>query len=179
MKNKFYVLVSVSALVFISAVSSYAQIDLSMRNALYFTGAKTDKIDLKNDKYVSKGGTMELKKSQATNCEGNTCDFNIGFIGFRSGNVNGELSSYGLLQVENAEFIIGNTVYFASGEKTKQAVLPLKLKMGMNKVTFTIDPYKKTAETDENNNSFTVNFKVTPAAIAIPGKKIKPNEGKP
>jgi len=153
-------------------------LDLSMRDALYFTGAKTDKIDLKNDKYVTGGGTMELKKSQATNCEGNTCDFNIGFIAFRSGNVNGELSSYGLLQVEKGG-LVGNTVYFASGEKTKQGVLPLKLKMGMNKVTFTIDPYKKTAESNEDNNSFTVNFRVTPSPIVIPGKKIKPSEGKP
>ncbi len=179
MKNKFYILVSVFTFMFISVVSSYGQTDLSMRDALYFTGAKTDKIDLKNDKYVVKGGTMELKKSQAISCEGNTCDFNIGFIGFRSGNVNGELSTYGLLQVGNAESLSGNTVYFASGEKTKQVVLPLKLKMGMNKVTFTIDPYKKTAESNEDNNSFTVNFKVTLGPIVIPGKKNKPNEGKP
>ncbi len=152
-------------------------LDLSMRDALYFTGAKTDKIDLKNDKYAVKDGTMELKKSQATSCDGDTCDFNIGFIAFRSGNVNGELSSYGLLQVEKGG-LVGNTVYFASGEKTKQGVLPLKLKMGMNKVTFTIDPYKKTAESNEDNNSFTVNFRVTPSPIVIPGK-IKPKEGKP
>ena len=88
MKNKFYILVSVFTFMFISAVSGYAQTDLSMRNALYFTGAKTNSIDLKKDKYVVKGGTMELKKSQAATCEGDTCDFNIGFIGFRSGNVN-------------------------------------------------------------------------------------------
>ena len=162
MKNKFYVLVSMFMFAFVSVVSAYAQerTDLSTREALYFTGTKTDKIDLKNDKYVAKGGTMELKKSQATSCDGDTCDFNIGFIGFRSGNVNGELFTYGLLQVGNAEFLIGNTVYFASGEKTKQGIHPLKLKMGMNKVTFTIDPYKKTAESNEDNNSFTVNFKV-------------------
>lgn len=179
MKIKFYVLVSMLAIVFISAATACAQgqTDLSMRDALYFTGAKTDKIDLKNDKYVVKGGTMELKKSQATSCEGNTCEFNIGFIGFRSGNVNGELSSYGLLQVENVG-LVGNTVYFASGEKTKQGVLPLKLKMGMNNVTFTIDPYKKTAESNEDNNSFVVNFKVTPGPIVIPRKETKPNEGK-
>ncbi|CAN5611002.1 hypothetical protein BH20ACI4_BH20ACI4_05970 [soil metagenome] len=136
-------------------------LDLSMRDALYFTGAKTDKIDLKNDKYAVKDGTMELKKSQATSCDGDTCEFNIGFIAFRSGNTNGELSTYALFQVEKGG-LVGNTVYFADGEKTKQAVHSVKLKMGMNKVTFTIDPYKKTAETDENNNSFSVNFKVTP-----------------
>jgi hypothetical protein len=132
-----------------------------MRNALYFTGAKTDKIDLKDDKYVVRGATMELKKSQAISCDGNICDFNIGFIGVRSGNVNAELSSYALLQVENGG-MVGNTIFFASGEQSKEGVLPLKLKMGMNKVTFTIDPYKKTAETNENNNSFSVNIKVSP-----------------
>ena len=50
--------------------------------------------------------------------------------------------------------------------------------MGMNKVTFTIDPYKKTTESNEGNNSFSVNFKVTPGAIVIPGKN-NPKDGKP
>ncbi len=178
MKNKFYVLITTFAFVFISAVSASAQTDLSMRLALYSTGAKTDKIDLKNDKYVAKGGTMELNKSQAKSCNGNTCEFNIGFIAFRSGNVDGELSTYGLFQLKNDE-MVGNTVSFADKEKTKQGVHSLKLQMGMNKVTFTIDPYKKTAETNEDNNSFSVNFNVTPAMVVIPGKKIKPKEGKP
>ncbi|MCA1636124.1 MAG: hypothetical protein LC785_16140 [Acidobacteria bacterium] len=158
--------------------NAQAQTDLSMRLALYFTGAKTDKIDLKNDKYVAAGGTMELNKSQATNCDGNTCEFNIGFIASRSGNVSGELSTYGLLQVEKGG-LVGNTVYFADREKSKQGVLPLKLKMGMNKVTFTIDPYKKAAEASEANNSFSVNFNVTPTLTVIPGAKVKPNDGKP
>ena len=136
-------------------------VDLSMRVALYFTGAKTNKIDLKNDKYVARDGTMELNKSQATNCDGNTCQFNIGFIASRTGNTNGALSTYGLLQVENGG-LVGNTIYFADKETIKQGVLPLKLKVGMNKVTFTIDPYKKTAESSEDNNSFSVNFHITP-----------------
>ncbi|MCA1623269.1 MAG: hypothetical protein LC768_04280 [Acidobacteria bacterium] len=180
MKNKFYVLVSMFMFAFVSAVSAYAQerTDLSAREALYFTGAKADKIDLKNDKYVIKGGTMELKTSQATSCNGDACYFNIGYIGFRSGNVTKYLVTYGNLEAEKV-WNVGNGIYFAAGEKTKQAVHPLKLKTGMNKVIFTIDPDKKTAETDENNNSFTVNFKVTPELIVIPGKKIKPNEGKP
>jgi hypothetical protein len=178
MKNKFYVLVGVFAFVFTGTVSASAQTDLSMRVALYFTGAKTDKIDLKNDKYVAKDGTMELNKSQAKTCDGNTCEFNIGFIAFRSGNVNGDMSTYGLFQIGNEE-MVGNTVSFVDQEKTKQGILSLKLKMGMNKVTFTVDPYKKTAETNEENNSFSVNFNVTPAMIVIPGKKINPKNGKP
>lgn len=146
-----------------------AMTDLSMREALYYTGSKTDKIDLKNDKLVINGGTMELKTSDATNCDGNSCEFNIGFIAFRSGSVNNELSTYGLLQVENGG-LVGNTVFFSANEKSKEGILPLKLKMGMNKVTFTIDPYNKTAESNESNNSFIVNFKVT-ASPNVSGKQ--------
>ena len=172
MKNKFYMAISVLAIFLTSALLTSAQtnLDLSMRIALYYTGAKTDKIDLKNDKYVASNGTMELQKSQATSCEGNICVFNIGFIAFRSGNTKGELSTYALMQVEKGG-MVGNTVYFADGENDKQGIYPLKLKMGMNKVTFTIDPYKKTQESNENNNTFSVNFRLTPGPITIPGKK--------
>jgi hypothetical protein len=134
-------------------------IDLSMREALYFTGAKADRIDTKTDRYVTKGGTMQLRSSEAKSCSGGFCEFNIGFIGFRSGNPNGVVSSYGLFQVEGGG-LVGNTVYFADKKTTQQGVLPVKLRTGMNKVTFTIDPYKKTSETNEANNSITVNFNV-------------------
>lgn len=179
MKNRFYVLAGTLTIVFISIANAYAQTktDLSIRTALYFTGAKTDKIDLSKDRYVASGGTMELQKSQATKCDENTCEFNIGFIAFRSGDTNGELSTYGLFQVETGG-IIGNTVYFADKEATKQGILPLKLKMGMNKVTFTIDPYKKTAEANEENNSFSVTFKVTSMPVVITEKKIAPKGDK-
>jgi hypothetical protein len=172
MKNKLYVSVSLFTLVFIGTVTNYAQQtqpDLSMRTALYFTGAKADKIDLAKDKYVAKDGTMELKKSQATTCDSNYCEFNIGFIGFREGNAGGALSTYGLFEVDNGT-MVGNTVYFASREKIKQGIHTVKLKMGMNKVTFTIDPYKKTDETDENNNSFSANFKVVPDEVLLKKK---------
>jgi len=42
--------------------------------------------------------------------------------------------------------------------------------MGMNKVTFTIDPYKKTDETDENNYSFSASFKVVPDEVLLKKK---------
>lgn len=106
MKNKLYVSIGLLALAFAGAVSISAQssvaqpsqLDLSVRTALYFTGAKADKIDLAKDKYVAKDGTMELKKSQAISCDSNYCEFNIGFIGFREGNVGGALSTYGLFR---------------------------------------------------------------------------------
>ena len=142
------------------ALAVNAQTDLSMREALYFTGANASHIDLKKDRYVAKGGTMQIKTSEASKCAGSNCDFNIGFIGFRTGNTSTTLSSYALLQVENGG-LVGNTIYFAAAETTKEGVLPLTLSRGINKVTFTIDPYKKTAETNERNNSFSVTFNVT------------------
>ena len=142
------------------AFTANAQTDLSMREALYFTGANASNIDLKKDKYVARGGTMQLKTSEASKCAGNNCDFNIGFIGFRTAGSSSPLSTYALLEVQNGG-LVGNTVYFAAGETTKQGVLPLTLTPGINKVTFTMDPYKKTAETNERNNSFSVTFNVT------------------
>lgn len=181
MKNKTYVLAGLFALLFVSGASTRAQTartDLSMRTALYFTGAKADKIDTAKDKYVVKDGTMEINKSHGTSCDADGCAYNIGFIAFRSGNTSGELSTYGLFQVDNGS-LVGNTVLFAAGEITKVGVHPVKLKMGMNKVTFTIDPYKKTAESDEENNSFTVNFKVTSGKIVVPGGGVVPKIRKP
>lgn len=142
-----------------SALAQQPQPDLSMRTALYFTGTKTDKIDLVKDKYVAAGATMELKKSEATSCDNDGCTFNIGFIATRSGYTRGELSTYGLFTVEGGG-LVGNTIFFGYPDKFKQGVHALKLKFGLNKVTFEIDPYQKTAETDETNNSFTANFKV-------------------
>ncbi len=160
MKHKLTLLFTASiAFLMFSASAASAQTDLTMRGALYFTGSKTTQIDLKNDRFVASGGTMELKASDGANCSNGWCEFNIGFIGFRSGNTTAALSSYGLLQVANGG-LVGNTVYFAPAENVKQAVLPLKLKTGANRVTFTIDPYKKTAETNERNNSFSVTFNV-------------------
>ncbi len=174
MKNKLYVSISLLALALVGAVSVNAQsstLDLSMRTALYFTGAKADKIDRTNDKYVNKDGTMELKTNQAVGCDGDYCEFNIGFISWaeRAGK-SGEVSTYGLFTVDNGS-MVGNTVYFADKEQIKEGIHAVKLKLGMNKVTFTIDPYEKNAETDENNNSFSVNFNVTKPGIRIPGKK--------
>jgi hypothetical protein len=171
MKNRFYKAIAALTIFLTGFSFAHAQTgtDLGMRTALYFTGAKTDKIDLSKDKYVAAGATMELKKSEATSCEGNTCTFNIGFIAFRNGQTSGELSTFGLLQIEKGGFV-GNTVYFAAEEKTKQGILPLKLKTGMNRVTFTIDPYEKTPESNEDNNSFSVNFRVTAGPQPAPRK---------
>ena len=149
-------LFTIAIAIFVTSVSIHAQTDLSMREALYFTGGKSDAIDLQNDKYAAKGSTLNLTAELAKSCDKNTCEFNVGFIGFRSGNLAPALSSYGLISVEKGG-LAGNTVYFAASETTKSVVVPVKLKVGMNKLTFSIDPYKKTRETNESNNTFSVN----------------------
>jgi hypothetical protein len=160
MKTRLSITLALFALFFFSASFAYGQqTDLSMRRALYFTGAKTDHIDLKNDRYVAENKVMTLKKSDATSCEGDKCTFNIGFIAVRTPGT-GELSTYGLLMANSG--YVGNTVYFENKATTRQGVLPLKLAMGKNKVTFQIDPYNKTPETDKSNNGFSVWITVEP-----------------
>ncbi|MGI8638887.1 MAG: hypothetical protein ACR2MG_02920 [Pyrinomonadaceae bacterium] len=183
MKNKFYVLVSVFVLA--SAVSAQGKPDLSIGPfqtgaGLYFTGTQTKTFDISNKKkFVAQGGTLQLSKSEATICEGDTCVFNIGFVVQRyGGNENLELSTYGLFQVGKGG-LVGNTITFPKVSNLRTGILPLKLMVGTNKVTFTIDPYQKTPESNENNNSLSVTINVTPTLIVIPGKKNKPRDGKP
>jgi hypothetical protein len=133
--------------------------DFSLRPALYANGAETKKVDTKAQ-YVSAGKTLTLKKSAALSCEGDTCTFNLGFIVFRNGD-HGELSTYGFIKGKTLG-IAGNTVTFQNGSKVKDLVLPCKLKIGGNKLTVEVDPYKKTAETNEENNSFEVTIIVEP-----------------
>ena len=159
MRIRFYALgiLAISLLSTTQVFGQRAATDLSMRRALYFTGSKTDKIDPKNDKYVAENGSITISQSSATKCEDGGCYFNIGFIAFRKPSA-GVLSTYGLIQA--ASGLVGNTVYFADSEAIKQGVFPVKLAIGSNKLTFQIDPYKKMAETDENNNSFSVTITV-------------------
>ena len=133
--------------------------DLSVRRALYFTGAKTDKIDTRaaakgGDPYVVENGSMTLTKSQATKCETGGCYFNFGFIVMRKP-ATGALDTYGLIQIAGGG-LVGNELHFDDKVGSHQHLLPVKLSNCVHKLTITIDPYAKTPESDENNNSFTV-----------------------
>lgn len=154
-------IITISTMSFVSNAlgRSNAGVDLSMRRAIYIASSKTA-IDLKNDKYVTPNSTIKVKKSDALICQGDKCTFNLGVIAFRSDG-NGALSTYGQFS-GNTIGIVGNTISFNAGEKTKQHVLPVPLKIGLNEITFTVDPNKKTAETDENNNEITVKIIVEP-----------------
>jgi hypothetical protein len=133
--------------------------DFSLRPALYANGAESKKIDTKSP-YVTAGKTLTLKKSEAVSCAGDTCTFNLAFIVFRNGD-QGMLSTYAFIKGKTLG-IVGNTITFADGSKVKDAVFPSKLKIGENKLTVEVDPYKKTAETNEGNNSFEVTIIVEP-----------------
>ena len=133
-----------------------SRVDLSTRRAIYVTSSKTA-IDLKNDKYVAAGGTITVKKSQGEDCQANKCTFHLGIIAIKTGGPS-TLNAYG--QYTGAFGISGNTIVFGNGETTKQQVLPVKLAVGKNVVTFTIDPQNKIVETDEKNNAMTVTIVV-------------------
>jgi hypothetical protein len=133
--------------------------DLKLRQALYSNGADASKVNTAS-RYATPSRALTLKKSEAISCDGDKCTFNLGFFALR-GDRGAELSTYALLR--GATFgIVGNTVFFASGEMSRGVVHAVKLKAGENKVVVEIDPYKKTAESDEANNSFEVTIVVEP-----------------
>jgi hypothetical protein len=152
-------------LVFAGFAPVQAQTDLNTRKALYFTHTKTDSIDLKNDVYVAGGATVALSAELRTTCDHNVCEFNVGIIATRTGT--GALSSEIVVQVGGQSY--ARPIEFASSEKSKQLILPMKLKLGKNQITVTIDPNKKTAESDESNNSFS-------ATVMVSWKRANPGE---
>lgn len=134
-------------------------VDFSFRPALYINGTETGKVNT-TARYVTAGKTITVKKSEALSCDGNTCTFNLAFFVFRN-NGDGEVATYALIR-GNTIGIVGNTVSFQNGSRTRDVVFPCKLKVGENKLTVEVDPYKKTAESNENNNSFEVTIIVEP-----------------
>ena len=143
----------VCALLSSLALAAGPRVDLTTRRAIYVTRSKTE-IDLKNDKYVAAGGSITINRSQAEGCQGDKCTFHLGIIAIKSGG-SGPLSTYGQYAVQTLG-LSGNTILFANTENTKQQVLPVKLAVGKNVVTYAIDPAKKIEETDETNNNMTV-----------------------
>lgn len=159
MKKRVFKLMAIFTLCVFAATIATAQsgTDLQLRRALYFTGNKPGAIDLKNDKYVAENGVMNLKKGEAFKTEGAHFYFYFGFIAFRDP-IGPQFQTY--VQYQSKLQSIGNTTTFLNNEKTRQGVFPLKLQSGRNVIKVVIDPFQKTAETDENNNSFTVTIVV-------------------
>jgi hypothetical protein len=154
-------------LLFLAVNTLHAQTDLNTRKALYFTGTKTDSIDLKNDVYVANGATLNLSAELRVSCEQNECVFNVGIIATRTGT--GALSTEVVVQVAKSGEKFTKTVEFGANEKFKQVVLPVKLNLGKNQLSITIDPGKSTPETDEINNSFS-------ATVMVNWKRANPGD---
>jgi hypothetical protein len=133
--------------------------DFSMRAALYINGSQTETVNTAA-KYATPGKSLTLKKNEALSCDGNTCTFNLGFFVFRN-TAEGNVSTYALMR-GNTIGIVGNTISFPNGSKTRDVVFVCKLNIGENKLIIEIDPYKKTAESKEDNNSFAVTIFVEP-----------------
>jgi hypothetical protein len=171
--NKLLAISAGSLIAFFAVVSTSAQTDLNTRKAVYFTGPKTNSIDLKNDVYVASkplGITTELGK----NCVNKICEFNVGIIATRTGT--SALSTDVIINVGNGGSFM-KAVEFAANEKFKQVVFPIKLAIGKNQLTLVIDPNNRTAETDESNNRFagtvTVSWGVGGSTIILPQKSIR------
>src|ERR1051325_6261242 len=143
----------------ISAFAAGGGVDLSSRQAVYLTGNKSV-IDLRRDKYVASGARLYVKKSEVVSCKDNQGTFNLVSVAFWSDG-SGTLKTYGQFTGKTIGSV-GNTIFFSDGEKTRQQVLPVPLIVGVNPITFTIDPNKEVVETDETNNSFTVTIIVEP-----------------
>jgi hypothetical protein len=153
--KKQFMLIAFALAIFGTFSSISAQVDLTMREALYFIGPKWT-IDLKNDRYAAKGATLSVSAESAESCDGNICQFRVGVIVIRSGDIASVPSSYGVMSVEGGG-TVGNSMSFVPRKTTRDFVLPVKLKIGMNRITCKIDRFEKTQETDETNNTFMVN----------------------
>ena len=134
--------------------------DLTVRRALYFTGARTDAIDTKNDSRITEGGLMVLKKSDGANCTPQGCSFNFGFFVMRSP------AAEGLHTDAMVQAVGGNpsdrAFDFKEREAVREVVVPVRLRPGATKLTVRVDPFNNTHEKDEANNHFSVTVVVKP-----------------
>src|SRR5215204_5969083 len=113
------IIAAIACLLFLgyAAIPSQAQIDLNTRKAVYFTGAKTDGIDLKKDVYVARSATLNITTALAKSCVSKVCEVNVGIIAIRTGT--GSLSTDVVINVDKGGTFT-KAVEFAANEKSKQ-----------------------------------------------------------
>jgi hypothetical protein len=182
MKNKFYIAATTTILILICAIFTGAQnVDLSVRQAVFFTGTNTASVNPAEqaNQYSSpvyhpgiphkNPDILKINTGQAISCEKNssTCTYNLGVLVWRDMSKAASkepLKTYGQFTKPDGS-IVGNTIQFTydgnSKLETKEVIFPVKLALGKQQVTFTIDPENKIAEVDEKNNSVTVFFDVS------------------
>ncbi len=154
--------------------TAQAQIDL------FFGGPgihilKTPNSAAANSKNFYSKSPIQIKKSDAASCVGDTCLFFIYFNVQMANSEKRDISPRISLQVESGDqssMQVRLRNYFISSWH----ILPLKLRVGTNKVKFTIDPDNKIAEISEDNNTSMRTIFLEPTPIVIPGKKNNPQD---
>ena len=150
-------LIGIALAVFGLNNSAQAQMDLTTKPGIYLTGSKLS-IDESKDKWVAKGATVHVFSHEASSFTNGYYVFNIGIIATRSGVISSYAQTYGLFSSQGGS--VGREMKFGPGRGWSRLVLPVNLKSGANRVTFAIDPYQKTIESDEKNNTFWINVVV-------------------
>ncbi len=140
--------------------STEAQVDLTMKEGIYLTGTKNT-IDFANDRFVAKTTRVDVFTDQAAAFVNGYYVFHIGAVGLRSGAVYTPLETN--LQFNVVGVGKGVTVkkmIFNGNRKWSNIVVPMTFKSGSNRLVLIIDPFKKLAESNEDNNIIWVNVVV-------------------
>ncbi len=133
-------------------------LDQSVRPALYENGKNGYAIDATRA-FAGPGKPLVLSAKDALSCTPDGCKFNLGWFVMRNKN-EGTLSTYAT--VSSSLKIIGNSIVFKPGERSRSMVFGVPLKYGSNTLTVSIKPYKTGDDIDKSNNSFTVEIVLNP-----------------
>lgn len=134
-------------------------VDLSLRKDVYFNGSNTVTLD-RNGSYGSPTAPLTIKRNKGSECEGNVCTYNLGFIIFRNAG-KGSLSVYAGFSGSSIGSI-GNTYIFKAGQTIREVILPVRLPLGQHVIKAAVDPSNKISESNDANNSFSVTVNIVP-----------------
>jgi len=133
-------------------------LDQSVRPALYENGKNGYEIDASRA-FAGPNKPLTLYSKDALSCTPDGCEFNLGWFVMRNQD-NGTLSTYGTATVNGK--IIGNSLGFKKGERSRSLVLGIPIKYGSNKIVVRLKPYKTADDIDKSNNTFTVEVILKP-----------------
>jgi hypothetical protein len=189
MKRQRLPMIMVLVLIALAASGAAAQ-DLSARKSIFFTGTDTKsnyaaEVAAQYSSVPAPGvfrktpDVLTIKTSQAIKCAADgTCEFNLGVTAWRvpaAGTAKDPLTATGRFTTDGGANVSGPVNFKYSGNsdlETFDFIMPVKMKVGKNQVTFAIDPENKVTENDESNNRFSVIFNVELSSTIL-----KPSNG--
>ncbi len=152
--------IAIALAIFGLCASAKAEVDLTMKGGIYLTGKKYS-IDFANDRFVAKSTRVDVFTDQAAAFVNGYYVFHIGAVGLRSGAVYTPLETYMQFYVVGLGLeITSKEMIFNGNRKWSNIVVPVSLKSGSNRLVLSIDPSKKLAESNEDNNLLWVNVVV-------------------